>query len=90
MIFGKPSNLKKLSIPSVSTGASKIKPSAMLPISKLDRQVNKMVSSGWYHLSSNSRVRKYLTQEATEILIHALVSLKLETYNNILIGIPKF
>ena len=49
-----------------------------------------MVSSGWYHFSSISRVRKYLTQEATETLIHALVLSKLDTYNSILIGIPKF
>ena len=47
-----------------------------------------MVSSGWYHLSNISRVRKYFTQEATEALVPAFVMSKLDAYNNILAGIP--
>ena len=57
---------------------------------KLEKQVNNMVSSGWYHLSNISRVRKYFTQEATEAFVHALLCIKLDAYNSILAGIPTF
>ena len=46
------------------------------------------MSSGWYHLSNISRVRKYFTQEATEALVHAFVMSKLDAYNIILADIP--
>ena len=49
-----------------------------------------MVSSGWYHHSNISRVRKYFTQEATEAHVHAFVMSKLDAYNSILAGIPSF
>ena len=57
---------------------------------KLEKQVNKMVSSSWYHLSNILRVRKYFTQEATEALAYAFVMSKLDAYNSILTGILVF
>ena len=69
MTFGKPSYLKKLNITSICIGDSRIIPSFVATNIgvdldsglKLEKQVNKMVSSGWYHLSNISRVRKYFT-----------------------------
>ena len=98
MIFGKPSGLKKLNITSICIGDSRIIPSLVATNIGVDldsglkreKQVNKMVSSGWYHLSNISRVRKYFTQEATEALVHAFVISKLDAYNSILAGIPSF
>ena len=98
MIFGKPSGLKKLNITSIRIGDSRIIPSLVainigvdLDLGlKLEKQVNKMVSSGWYHLSNISRVRKYFTQEATEALVHAFVISKLDAYNSILACILSF
>ena len=98
MIFGKPSDLKKLNITSICIGDSKIRPSLTATNIGVDldselnlnKQINKMVSSGWYHLSNISRVRKYLTKETTETLVHAFVMSKLDTYNSTLAGIPNF
>ena len=98
MIFGKPSDLKKLNITSICFGDSRIIPSLVttnivvdLDLGlKLEKRVNKMVSSGWYHLSKFSRVRKYFTQEVKEALVYAFVMSKLNAYNSILAGIPSF
>ena len=73
MIFGKPSDLKKLNITSICVGDSRIIPSHVATNIgvdlysglKLEKYVNKVVSSGWYQLLNNSRVRKYSTEEAT-------------------------
>ena len=90
MFFGKTSDLKKLNITSICIGDFRIIPSLVatnfgvdLDLGlKMEKQVNKMVSSGWYHLSNISRVRKYFTQEATEALVHAFVMSKLDAYNS--------
>ena len=55
---------------------------------KLEKLVNKMVSSGWYYLSNISRVRKYFMQQATEVHVHAFIMSKLDAYNNTLVAIP--
>lgn len=36
-----------------------------------------------------SKIRKYLTEETTEILVHAFVSSKLDYCNSLLYGLPK-
>ena len=49
---------------------------------KLEKQVNKMVSSGQYHLmiSPVSRLKKYMIQETTETVVHGLVMSKFDAY----------
>ena len=94
MIFGKPSDLKKLNITSICIGDSRIIPSLVatnigvdLDLGlKLEKQVNKMASSDWSHLSNILRVRKYFT----EALVYVFVMSKLDAYNSILAGIPSF
>ena len=40
-------------------------------------------------LRNISKIRKYLTEETTEILVHAFVSSKLDYCNSLLYGLPK-
>ena len=96
MIFGKASQLEKININSVCIGGVDIKPTLNATnigvnldaeLSMLS-QVNKMVSSAWLNLRNISRIRKFLTPEATATLIHAYVMSKLDTYNCTLCGIP--
>ena len=49
---------------------------------KLKKQVNKMLSSGQYHLmiSPVSRLKKYMTQETTETVVHGFVMSKFDAY----------
>ena len=51
--------------------------------------VNKFCKTLHYHLRNISKIRKYLTEETTEILVHAFVSSKLDYCNSLLYGLPK-
>ena len=55
----------------------------------MSAQVSKLVSSAWYHLRNIQLIRKYLTQEATETIIHAFVSSKLDLNNGLLYKLLK-
>ena len=43
----------------------------------------------YYHLRNISKIRKYLTEEATETRVHTFVSSKLDYCNPLLYGLPK-
>ena len=51
--------------------------------------VNKICKTSYYHLRNISKIRKYLTEETTEIFVHAFVSSKLDYCNSLLYGLPK-
>ncbi len=55
---------------------------------KMTNQVSSICKSVSYHLRNISKVRKYLTMEAAEALVHALVSSRLDYCNALLMGIP--
>ena len=42
-----------------------------------------------YHLYNIRRIRKYLTKECTETLIHAFISSRLDYCNSLLFGVPE-
>ena len=43
-----------------------------------------------YHLSGNiAKIRRYLSEETSEILVHAFISSKLDNCNSLLYGLPK-
>ena len=84
------------SVPPLRFGTDIIKPSpharntgaifdttmSMLP------HVNNVCKSAFYHLRTISRIRKYLSTQTTEILIHAFVTSKLDHCNSLLY-VPK-
>ena len=51
--------------------------------------VKTICKTSYYHLRNISKIRKYLTEETTEILVHAFVSSKLDYCNSLLYGLPK-
>ena len=51
--------------------------------------VNNVCKSAFYHLRTISRIRKYLSTQTTEILIHAFVTSKLDHCNYLLYTVPK-
>ena len=53
-------------------------------------QVNSICKSAFFHRRNISRIRKYLSRTATERLIHAFVTSKLDYYNSLLHGLPKY
>ena len=85
------------SLPPLRFGTDIIKPSpharnigaifdttmSMLP------HVNNVCKSAFYHLRTISRIRKYLSTQTTEILIHAFVTSKLDHCNSLLHNVLK-
>ena len=53
---------------------------------KLDRHANKVFKVRMFHLRNISKIRRSLTTEACKLLIHALVTSRLDYCNSILYG----
>jgi hypothetical protein len=54
----------------------------------LEKHVNTICRAAWYHLRNIGLVRKYLNQAATETLVHAFITSKLDHMNSLLINLP--
>ena len=54
----------------------------------LDSHVKNMCKSVHYHLCSIGKIRKYLTIEASEQLIHGLITSRLDMCNSVLYELP--
>ena len=55
----------------------------------LDKHVQSMCRSAWYHLKNISRIRRCLPDEACERLIHAFITTKIDYCNGLLYALPK-
>ena len=54
----------------------------------MNAHVTKTCKAGFFYLHNICRIRKFLTQEITEKLIHAFVTSRLDYCNSLLYGIP--
>ena len=52
-------------------------------------QVNNICKTAWFHLRKIGKVRHYLCEKATECLIHAFVTSKLDNFNCFIFGLPE-
>ena len=52
--------------------------------------VNDVVKKAFYHLRNSAKIRKYISAETTEILIHSFVTSKLDFCNALLYNLPKY
>ena len=50
----------------------------------------KVCQASLYHLRNISKIRRYLSQETTEILIHAYITSKLDNCSSLLYGLPTY
>ena len=55
----------------------------------LTDHVNKICVSCQYHLRNIAKIRKYLSEDTSQILVHAFISSKLDNCNSLLYGLPK-
>ena len=53
-------------------------------------QVDSVCKSAFYHLRNISHIRKFLSLKTTEILVHTLVSFKLDHCNSLWYNLPKY
>ena len=49
--------------------------------------ISQITKAGYYHLRRLKSIRKFLTKEATERIVHAFITSKLDTNNGLLYGI---
>lgn len=54
-----------------------------------EREVNNKVRESYFHIRNLGQARKYLTTDATETMVNAFVSSKLDYANALLVGLPK-
>ena len=54
----------------------------------LTDHVNKICVSCQYHLGNIAKIRKYVSEDTSQILVHAFISSKLDNCNSLLYGLP--
>ncbi len=55
---------------------------------KLDSHIKNVTKQANYHIRNIGQIRKFLTKEAAEILVHSFISSRLDYCNALLYGIP--
>ena len=56
----------------------------------MNHQVQCRCQVGYYHLRNIQRIKDWLTKEATQILVHSVVSSRLDYCNALLADIPEY
>ena len=54
----------------------------------MNTHVNKLCSAAYFHLYNLRRIRKYLTQQTCEKLVHAFVTSRIDYCNSLLYSLP--
>lgn len=60
------------------------------PSLTMNTHINKTCSIAFYHLYNLRRIRKYLSQESVEILIHTLIYSRIDYCNSLYLGLPDY
>ena len=56
----------------------------------MNTHITKTYSAAFYHLYNIRGIRKYLSKETTEILIHAFISSRVDYCNSLYYGLPAY
>ena len=97
MIIGSEQQTKKVNIAHIRVGTANIEPSpkirnlgAMLePTLTMKSQVNAMTRAASFSIRNIGRIRRFLTKDAAETLVHAFVTSRIDINNSLLFRIPK-
>ena len=98
LIIGTRQQLSKVSIQRIKVGQAEVSPvfSARNLGTWFDTHldmgthITKTFSSAFYYLYNIRHIRKYLSRESTEKLVHAFISSRLDYCNSHLYGIPEY
>ena len=97
LLIGTKQQLAKVDIGHIKVGKVNIAPHSPVKnlgvwfdsnLSMVD-DITKTCSAAFYYLYNIRRIRKYLTKECTETLIHAFISSRLDYCNSLLFGVPE-
>ena len=98
LLLGRPSKLEKVNLSTFRVGDADIPRSDYATNlgsmwdseMSMERHVNNICKSGFFQLRKISHLRKYLDSKATETIVHAFVSSKIDYCNSLLNGIPNY
>jgi hypothetical protein len=87
---------RKIDCPSIMIGDHQVEPSdvaksigvIMDKHASMEEHISSVCKSAQYHLYNIGRIRKHLTKEATEQLVHAFITSKLDYCNALFCGLP--
>ena len=96
VLIGTRQQLAKVDIDSISVGSYDVSPGSVVRNlgswfdSKLtmSTHISKVSASSFYHLHNIKRIRKYLSVEATQTLVHAMITSRVDYCNSLLFGLP--
>ena len=56
----------------------------------MSTQFSKLCGVAFYHLHSIKRIRKHLSRESTDMLVHAFITSRVDYCNSLLYGLPNY
>ena len=98
MLFGSFHQLKKVIIDNIPIGKVSINLSSTVrnlgilldPSMSMVTHISSICSSAHFHLRNIARIRPFLSEKATEQLVHAFITSKLDMGNSLLFGLPEY
>ena len=98
LMIGTKQQLAKVNIDHILIGDSVIRPKGVVKnlgtwldsTLSMNSHVNNICSNAFYYLYNIRRIRKYLSRQSTEMLIHAFVSSCVDYCNSLLYGLPAY
>ena len=98
LIIGTRQQLSKVSIQSIKIGQTEVSPVAsarnsgtwFAPHLDMGTHITKTCNSAFYYLYNIRHIRKYLSRESTEKLVHAFISSRLDYCNSLLHEITQY
>ena len=96
MIIGTRQQLAKVELRSLHVGDVEVSPVGVVrnlgtwldENRNMVTHINKTCKASCFHLYNIRRIRKFLTKEATEALVHALIMGRVDYCNSLLFGLP--
>ena len=96
LIPGTKQQLAKANIDNIKVGSANVSP---VPVVRnlgswfdsqltMSSHISKLCSVAFYHLYNIRRIRKYLSQEVTETLVHGFITSRIDYRNSLLHGLP--
>ena len=98
LIIGTERQLSRVSVDKIKIGQAEVSPVSSVHNlgtwfdSHLDMltHVTKACASAFYYLYNIRHIRKYLSRESTERLVHTFITSRLDYYNGLLYGAPEY
>lgn len=96
LLVGTRQQLQKVNFETITVGSCQVTPSSSVrnlgawfdSELTMNTHVNKLCSAAYFHLFNIKRIRKYLTRQSCEKLVHAFVSSRIDYCNSLLYGLP--